>query len=365
MSHEVEKMIANLNKENEKYETDEVNEMSRKKDEISKAKVEFEHDKYIGRQKKASEVGKVNLDMSGRIKNLAKKNEEYFKQAAENKIFLNIPTLKGVIPYHSKNIILAGALSGAGKSTLCANTSFHALAQGQNALVITNEEATEDVYNRQACLFKGWHYVDHGKFTPEQVRFFNKNIEKISQRLTVISDDANERGYGATTTIEGMIGIFEAIKKSKKHYDVIIIDYYQGISSSVKNPELSNWQVQEEFVLFLDTWVKSYNAPVIILSQLKPQEADFKERIEGRKAVYNKATVAFEVKANREKSATDIIMHKGRFSEHTGKTFRIGYDRGKFVTYDDEFMQRKEMERVNKAGQTEVKEALEGVAVDE
>jgi len=310
-----------------------------KKSVIEKYTTDTKYDQIVESQetlKKAQSID-VTLRDPDRIKKIQESVGEYFRDVKNSRVFIN-NDFRGKIPYFLRNIILLAAETGQGKSTICANLALHALSQGQRALVISNEENEQDIYNRITCLFKSWSYTDHTMFSPDQVETFQTMIEHLSHRLTVI-DDSFDGAPGATSTIEGVENILNSLVDKEIKFDVIIVDYYQNIERSIKNPMMSNWQVQERFCNFIDKFKNRYDAPIIILAQKKKDSEDmsFKESIEGRKIILNKATCAINVKADRENLKTGFTVEKSRFPEAMGQTIWTGYNKGKYVPYDQTF----------------------------
>jgi replicative DNA helicase len=287
------------------------------------------------------------------IQKLQTENTNYFDSAQNKLLFIN-KTFDGKVPFFKKNLILIGAESGYGKSTTVANIIATTMRQRSSItgkmckiLVISNEENSEDVYNRVCCLAKNWHYVNHDKFTKDQRDSLNKYIPLLAKDgwLTVIDDHFgstdSERIRGMTSTIEGIETIFENLIRDKIHYDCILIDYYQNISSSKKNPSLNNWQVQERVAAMLDKYKNVYPAPIVLLAQLSPQNEErtvpFKVRIEGRKIILNVATCSMEMVRDIDNLRTEWIVHKSRFNNAAGMKFHTGYNNGRFVEYDEKF----------------------------
>lgn len=332
-------------------------ELSKKEFELKKAKVEIQHEKL---QKQVQELeGFKNFKIGSsteRIMNLKIQNREYIDLAKKGAIFLSIDDFQGLVPLFPRNLILVGAETGAGKSTLTANMILQFLRQKRKVLVITNEEHPTDILNRTICLSKGWAYHDHTTITPEQQDEFDRMYPVISQKLEIIDDNYNGVG-GLTTTIEGLKTILGSLKEEAKNgeepYGAIIIDYYQNINTSSKAPGANGFEVLHEVGRELDLFKNIYNSPIILLSQLKAitKEDDstpFKERIEGRKSVFNFCTCAIEAKADKENSRTEWIFRKSRFSKAMGKTVITGFDKGRYVPYNREFARKSEAEKMER-----------------
>ncbi len=337
----------------------EYDDLRQKQEALFKNKVNHQYDEMIKRKEVAEKAKKIDLSFETQAKEISitqQESDDYLILAKQGKIFLN-NEFKNAVPMFPKNLILIGAKSGDGKSTTSANISYNTAIQKGRVLVITNEEHKVDVYNRITCLHMGWAYINHDQFTEAQRGIFRKAMEIWFQRVTVI-DDSYNNGTGCTTTIEGIQSILESLIIQKIHYDVIIIDYYQNISHSVLNPYLQNWEVQMKLASYLDQFKNRYMAPIIILAQLQAstdkERIPYKQRIEGSKQIYNRATCAIEMMAEREQLRTGWVFKKTRFSEAIGKTIYTGYDKGKFVPYTSEFS----AEVLRKMGEKQYKQQL-------
>ncbi len=288
------------------------------------------------------------------IAKIQKGNSEYIAAAKNKMVFIN-DDFEDAIPFFQKNIILLAGQTGDGKSTTVANLIRSVICnknpvtgQKRRALVITNEEATEDVFNRVTCLSKGWDYKNHDKFTEEQVATFNRMLGILAKRgvLTVI--DKNYGGSTNTTsTLEGICQIFDSLIANKEYFDVVLIDYYQNVISSRDNPSLGPYQVQELLANKLDGYKNVYPAAIVLMAQVAPQDKDgkvpFKIRIEGRKSILNVATCCVEIIADKEERVTKWRIHKSRFNGSAGQTITTGWKKGEYVPWTEEF--REEVRR--------------------
>lgn len=297
------------------------------------------------------------------IEKIVLANTEYIKAAKNAMSFIN-SSFDGVIPFFRKNLILIGAKTGDGKSTAVANIVRSTLKQinpvsnrPRRVLVLTNEEKTEDVYNRVTCLANDWSYTNHDKFTDTQVKAFDAGIRSLSKYLTVI-DNNHENGNGHTTSIEGVCNIFDNLIRDNEFYDVVLIDYYQNIKYSKSDPSMDEFKVQARLAAALDIYKNVYPAPIVLMCQVNPPDADdkipFQFRIKGRKIIMDVATCALEIVADRENYRSQWTIHKSRFNESVGQGISIGFQRGRYVPYTPEFqldvLKMKEARMMKKAG---------------
>ena len=321
-----------------------MSDINRKEKEIRKHRIETTYE-MLQRQKAEAEANK-SIDLKNRDPNRVQKivddTVNYIEYARNSKTFL-LDGFRGIVPFFKRNLILVAGKTGTGKSTLTANIAYQTISQNIKCLVISNEEVEGDCYGRVVALHKGFPYMNHSDFTREQMETIRNSIPILAKRLDVIDDNYNGHG-GQTTTFEGVQAILESALTVD--YGAIIIDYYQGISASKDNPSLNTWQVQEMFTNYIDQYKNRANCPIILLGQLKDDaNLSFKESIEGRKTIYNKVTTALEIIPNYEDKITEWKVWKGRFSGTPGKVVKTGFEKGKYVDYDDKFAKKRLQEK--------------------
>jgi hypothetical protein len=294
------------------------------------------------------------------VEQLKQENADYIAAAKEPLVFIN-RDCDQLIPFFRRNLILVGAISGQGKSTAAANIARSVLAQKDpvtkqkaKVLVITNEQNVNDFYNAIICQIKRWPYSNHSKITPEQQKTFDECYDLLTKDgwLTVIGDNHGGTS-GLTTSIEGMTSIFENLVNEKIHYSAIIIDYYQNVQFSKLDPTLNEWGVQAKFAGLLDRMKNIYTAPIVLMAQIntkkeKDDSTPFQYRIQGRKVIYTKCTCAVELTAEPEHQRSQLFIRKSRFLEAQNQALFLGYDSGRYVRYDKEFIKKIEEKKAQR-----------------
>lgn len=322
---------------------------------VKERRVENELEKLQKNDRDLATAQSTNYgSLSGdQIANVQRESREYIEAARNCIMFIN-KSFEGVVPFFRKNLILIGGKTGEGKSTTVANVVATTMKENSpvtgkrcKVLVLTNEEKSEDVYNRITCFAKGWHYTNHNKFSDEQVKTFDSYIPVLAKDgwLTVVDDNfgstPDNQISGVTTSIEGIQAVFDQLIRDGIHYDAVLIDYYQNVKFSKKNPYLNEWEVQAQFAAMLDKYKNLYPAPIVLMAQVSPPNEEntvpFKVRIEGRKSILNVCTCCIEMVADRVNRCTEWIVHKSRFNESVGESLQTGYDKGRFVVYDEKF----------------------------
>ena len=306
---------------------------------------------------KNANYGALSPEQIAKIQN---ENDDYIAAAKVAIFFIN-KTFDGVVPFFRKNLILIGAQTGFGKSTAVANIAFRVKDQinpntgkPRTTLILTNEEQAEDVYNRVTSLAMGWSYTNHSSFTDEQTEIYRKAIPAwAANGLITVVDNTHGGSHGVTTSLEGIESVFDKLIAEKIYYDVVIIDYYQNIINSKRDQTMSENEVQARLARMLDRYKNQYPAPIVLMAQMKPQDREertpWQERIKGRKIIADSCTFIVEMAANFEDQATEWTVWKSRFTQAVGKCFTTGWDKGRYVEHDLDFIQRVEAQKAARA----------------
>lgn len=276
-------------------------------------------------------------------------NEDYL-EAAKHPIPFICSEFDSLVPFFRKNLVMVTSPSGKGKSTACANIIYTAM-QKKNPLtgkpykimVLTNEEAPEDVFNRLSCFIRGWAYTDHDKFTDEQRAEFSKFIKIFTQKgnVTVIGDVyAGVSGW--TTSVEGIVKIFDNLIRDGECPDIVILDYFQNVTRSREQPELNEYQVQRLLSNEFDRIKNIFPGVITIMAQIDPPKDEedstpYNIRFKGTKLIITKCTFICEIVAEYELLRSTWLVHKSRFTSAMGKKIITGFDRGRYVPYTSEF----------------------------
>lgn len=258
----------------------------------------------------------------------------------ENSTSFLFDELDGTIQLAAGSLVSICAATGTGKSTLTANAAKNYLDKGKRAFIIVNEEESEDVGIRIACLDLGVsihkYKSKNGMSQAEKDRVINRMAEICDGSIYICGLDFKNNSK-IVTSPEGMNKILNLAKEHK--FDVVIIDYYQNVNTSITNPGMKPYEAQELFANDLDYFKNEIGCPIIIMAQIRPGDAPYKERFEGRRLLLNKCTDIFEVKTDKEYSRSAIIIHKDRWLGNQGEEVFIGYKGGAYVPYTQAFEQ--------------------------
>lgn len=339
---------------NKKLEEDK--NLDRKKKEFQEKKLLVDSYKYDNELAKITKneadierLKNINVGVldDDKIAKIQQDNRNYLSNLSDSLVFLDTSFTKLVTAWPG-NLILIGSKTGGGKSSLTANLIFTTIVQknpktGKNrrALVLSNEESGFSVYNRLTSLVKGWNYSDQDNFTEEQKEILVEFAGKWAKLgVTVIEND----GHGLTTSLEGICSIFDNLIKNNVHYDMVILDYIQKCTDS-KRGNMAAWEVMKKTMEALDGYKNIYPGTLVVTSQLASQtndgndnERDFQDRIRGGKDILNPCTMGIELVPDRKLLRSRFIIRKSRYKgELVGQGRDMGFKKGRFVPYDDDF----------------------------
>lgn len=280
------------------------------------------------------EVSFDEIDSFGNKESLLNmyKNIASYNKMLGQKLTLINDSLTAAVPFTRENLYLFCAFTGSGKSTVAANISYPLWKQGKKVLVVTNEETSQDVLFRIACLDKGYNFNDwkKGQMPPEMQREIIMMFPEISQYVKVL--DVTWRG-GLTTKIEGIKAALESIKG--KDYSCVLIDYYQLIKDSMKDKDRTRYDVLNDLRIWLGQYIKGCEVPVCMFVQLysmgkRGNVKDIDARIKECSAIVEPATVIIEIVPNHAEMTSDFIIHKDRFGV-AGTRITCPFDKGRYL----------------------------------
>lgn len=260
-----------------------------------------------------------------------------YNKMLKERITLINDSLTAAIPFTRENLYLFCAYTGSGKSTVAANISYPLWKQGKKVLVVSNEESKQDVLLRVACLEKGYNFNDYKKgiMSQDMLRELCDLMPEISKNVKVL--DVVWRD-GLTTKVEGVKAALEAVKG--QDYSCVLIDYYQLIKYSIKQPDRTTYDVLNDLRTWLGQYIKSSEVPVCLFVQLysvgkRGGVKDIDARIKECSAIVEPATVIIEIVPNLEDLTTHFVIHKDRFGV-AGKQIICPFEKGRYLKQLDE-----------------------------
>lgn len=257
---------------------------------------------------------------------------EVRKQAIKNKVPFLAPVFDGVFSL-TRGLVLVGAKSGHAKSTTAANIVAHFLESVPegDAIVISNEEASEAVLNRISCamLRKSFVRFHKGEMPDRDQRAVEDLVPSIAERIEVIDD-----GAWNMTVLEDVISVLEYA--AKKDVRMVVVDYLQTVNTSSSHPEYEAVRISKMLGFYLKEYGRKVSVPVIVFAQLKPasESPDISARFQNDKTIYNHAFAVIEIMPDFENRTTNFVIHKDRFGYSQGKQVTMGFQDGRYVTLE-------------------------------
>ena len=237
--------------------------------------------------------------------------------------------------------ILMVGKSGQGKSTVLANILAHLVITNsikKRVLVISNEESTEDVYSRIACIVEG---IDWVKYRADTISEQDWNrvmarMMEITKVITVQSITSETMNYQYMEDFVATMGHAEEIQDQPNAFEMILFDYWQTVNQSRDNLNLSSVEVSKQLGFYMKEFAARVPVPLIAFSQLKGDDKlDIKDRIENDKTLYNHAQDCIEILPNFDTQKTTFHFHKNRWGHLQGKYITVPFKDGKFIPAPD------------------------------
>jgi predicted ATP-dependent serine protease len=271
-------------------------------------------------------------DRTARIERY-KKDQELRKATQKLRVpFVNPQLSDGF--YMSQGLVLIGGVSGRGKSTVAANLIAGFLdVSKKNVVVITNEETTEAVYNRTACVLLKYSFFDYqsGRMSKDRAQEVEDMAKELASRVDVIDDDAWDM-----TCLEDVQAVLEHAAGSD--IGLVVVDYLQTIAFSRETPTAETYRVSKQLGLYLKDYGRKVGIPIAVFAQLKTMkensDEEFKDRVENDKTIYNHAFQAIEIVPDFDASTSKFIIHKDRFGYKQGRTLHAKFNDGRFEALD-------------------------------
>lgn len=252
-----------------------------------------------------------------------------WREALKNRVPFVTPALDGTFML-TPGMTVVGGVTKAGKSTIVANLAPAIIRAfpDKKIFLISNEDDDHKVSARIACAACGVSVRDYlmfpGKIDPRKLEEVEQTMAWVATRVTV----ASVPDYDVTNKEAVQDLLLEA--KESGLYSVLMLDYYQIVSSSKNRNLNSAVAVAKEFGLWLKGFVKDIAIPLIVFAQLKPVSPDdknppvFSQRVQGDTWLANHAQVSLEIRREHggptgAAPVTELYCHLSRHGDQLGK----------------------------------------------
>jgi len=240
----------------------------------------------------------------------------------------------------TSGFVLVGGQSGKGKSTSVSNIIYGLLKSlnGRKIRVISNEESTEDVLTRVACLMFELNWADYraenlSQETDDKVFALAEQLAEVIEVFSLTDESGMDFSY-----MEDLQLVLEDTGECIDQYAAVLFDYWQTTTQSKNNPQLSSVDVSKQLGLYCKEFAGSIPVPFIAFTQLKTkdQARDIKDRIENDRTLYNHAQDVVEIDADIENKRTTFTFHKHRWGMEQGAKVTTQWRAGKYETIVEE-----------------------------
>lgn len=231
--------------------------------------------------------------------------------------------------YLSQGLTLIGACSGHSKSTTASSilAGFIKYKPDTLALVISNEESTDAIIHRTACVLleKSYMKFHAGNMQAREAKEVRETAHEVLKRVVVVNDPAWD-----TTCIENVQTILDS---ATEQANLVLIDYFQTINHSRDFPDQERFQVLKRFGSFIRDYGRRSSVPVAVLCQLSPSSSapEFQSRVQNDKTIYNDAFNVVEITPDFETKLTTFTIHKQRFGVSQGVKVILRFEQGRYL----------------------------------
>lgn len=261
-----------------------------------------------------------------------KKERALRKRAVEGAVPFLCEPFDGICKL-TMGLTLIGSGTGEGKSTVVANIIYYFMKfSKKNIIVISNEESTEDLLSRVACLTLDMSWKAYRANDLEEA-YINKIEKTISKLTTLVEIIPPYDSRTNTCKLEDVTGIFESIRKDSNELGLIIMDYLQNVSEA-EDKNLESYKISK----ILGNYLKEYGAkiaiPIVVMCQLRPNSKKeiFSSRIQNDRTIANHAVLGIEIDPDFETKLTTFRIGKDRWFDSMGKEIIAQYKNGKYIT---------------------------------
>lgn len=234
--------------------------------------------------------------------------------------------------YLARGITNIGAVSGQSKSTTCANMAAAVLEYnpGIKVMIISNEENSDAIYQRIACMLLRKNYKDFSlhKMSEEDRFFVEDTVLSVMDSVEVVSNSDT----WSMNDLSDLKAVMEAADRDK--VDILFIDYLQNIDFYTEKPDTPSVDISKKFGFFLKNFSMRSPMPIVVFSQLKlpGDNKGMKDRIENDRTFFNHCFINIEIVPDFEKLETTFKIHKDRVFYCTGKTSVMKFVNGRYET---------------------------------
>ncbi len=275
---------------------------------------------------------KFQMDEEATIRRASIPNSLPLVNGLQNHLYMVPPGLTAI-----------GGPTGSGKSSTSGNMVCSTLDHKPNAkiLILSNEETSDQVLSRIACLRLG---VDVNSYimgsldlgVPKSAEVDAEKIRLLDQIVVVAGTNVNGLD---TTCLEDVQNLLHEVVSSEDRYDLIILDYLQTVRESkcFRDTEFKPMQVSKALGTFLKEYAKQVTIPIVVFVQLRPVASnakvyeDFAARVVGDKTFAFHCHSLIEIQFNKESLITTFVVHKNRFGTRQNVKLLNRLIRGRYM----------------------------------